>query len=574
VASDPFLFRWRVVAAASVGLAIGLPLIAPFLGLLADPAGWQAWTEPRRILGLAGNTLFLAAGTLALALPVGTVAAFLLYRTDLPGRRLWRMLTVLMLFVPLPLFASAWQAALGTGGWLPVAVWNQFLAGDPDVSPSGLIWKPWPRGLGAATWVHAMAALPWVVLIIGQGFTWVERELEEDALTSAGPWRVMWHVTLPRCRTAVAAAALWVVLPIVTEITVTDMMQVRTFAEEVYTQLVVGDRHRTSLDRSVAVTVPGVVLTGVLLVVISRHLERELPDSESRTGAPLVFPLGRSRQLWLATILLAVALLAGIPLASLVWKAGLVGSPRAWSAQVAFTHVSKVFRLRWPLVAHSMELAFLSAGLLAALSLLVCWLMAGSRWFFALILTLGAAAWVMPAPLVGFGLNEIIEGTLRLIRSDLLARWLYYGPSSVPVVWAYLVRFFPFAIALMWPAVRLVPAELSEAARVDGARPGQVLVRVIWPLILPAFLATVLAIAVLSLGELGASKLVETAGSQTFAHEIFVQMHYGVTNDLAALCLVLLGIVALGGAALVAAGHFVKRRSAERNELRSSNTSP
>ena len=52
---------------------------------------------------------------------------------------------------------------------------------------------------------------------------------------------------------------------------------------------------------------------------------------------------------------------------------------------------------------------------------------------------------------------------------------------------------------------------------------------------------------VLCLGELSAGKLVETPGSSTFAHEVFTQMHYGVTNDLAALNLVLLGAVVLGG---------------------------
>jgi ABC-type spermidine/putrescine transport system permease subunit II len=43
---------------------------------------------------------------------------------------------------------------------------------------------------------------------------------------------------------------------------------------------------------------------------------------------------------------------------------------------------------------------------------------------------------------------------------------------------------------------------------------------------------------------------VDTPGSQTFAHEVFAQMHYGVSNDLAALCLVLLALIVLGGALL------------------------
>src|SRR5205807_1242655 len=101
-------------------------------------------------------------------------------------------------------------------------------------------------------------------------------------------------------------------------------------------------------------------------------------------------------------------------------------------------------------------------------------------------------------------------------------------------------------VAVLWPVVRLLPRELLEAARVDGARPHQELWYLIVPLTAPVCLRAALAVAILSLGELGAGKLVATPGSQTFAHEVFTQMHYGVTNDLAALCLVLLGVVVLG----------------------------
>jgi ABC-type Fe3+ transport system permease subunit len=95
-----------------------------------------------------------------------------------------------------------------------------------------------------------------------------------------------------------------------------------------------------------------------------------------------------------------------------------------------------------------------------------------------------------------------------------------------------------------------MPRELIEAARVDGASPSQELSRVVWPLTALPWLMASLAVAVLALGELSASKLVETPGSQTFAHEVFTQMHYGVTNDLAALCLWLLLTVTAGTTAV------------------------
>src|SRR5205085_83788 len=82
--------------------------------------------------------LALAGGTLALTLPAGIVLAALLYRSDLPGRVALRRLNVVALFVPLPLFATAWQAAVGVTG------------------PA----RPWATGLAAAVWVHAAAALP------------------------------------------------------------------------------------------------------------------------------------------------------------------------------------------------------------------------------------------------------------------------------------------------------------------------------------------------------------------------------------------------------------------------------
>src|SRR5262249_2876323 len=129
-----------------------------------------------------------------------------------------------------------------------------------------------------------------------------------------------------------------------------------------------------------------------------------------------------------------------------------------------------------------------------------------------------------------------------------------YGPSYLPVAWACLLRFFPCAVALLWPVVRLVPPELRDAARVDGAGPVQGFRHLVWPLGGLAWVRGAGGGAVLSLGELGASKLVSTAGAPTLAHEIFNKMHYGVTNDLAGLCLVLLAFVAAGGAVVAALG--------------------
>lgn len=549
---------WRAAVLALLLVLIGLPLLTPFRDAFSHPAAWHVWDEGGRLLELARNTLLLVAGTLALALPAGVVGAVLLYRTDLPYRGLFRFVALLTLFVPLPLFASGWQAALGSGGWLPVTFWSPPSASDPDVSPTGLVWKTWGRGVNAALWIHAVAALPWVVLLVGQGLRWVERDLEEESLTFAGPWRVLWRVTLRRSLAAVGGAALWVTLQTATEITVTDMFQVRTFGEEVYTQLVAPEGE-AAVARAVAVSLPSVLVTALLVLGAARWWERKLPPLETLSTAPHVYRLGRARWPCFVALAVVVAVLVAVPVGSLVWKLGLAGTPQHWSAPAAAEHLGKVLRVRGRLVAQSLYLAGLAGAVTATLALVTCWLAVGTRWFHAAVLLLIAAAWALPGPVVGLGLKGAIDRVLTIDRGGVLAGALYYGPSPAPVLWAYLLRFFPCAVAVLWPVVRLLPRDLREAARVDGAGPGQEFRYVVGPLTFPAFLLAGLVVAVLALGELSAGKLVETPGSQTFAHEVFTQMHYGVTNDLAAFCLVLLAAVTLGGVLVAITGRALRR---------------
>ncbi|MHC4177630.1 MAG: ABC transporter permease, partial [Planctomycetota bacterium] len=71
---------------------------------------------------MALNTLLLCGATCAISLPLGSVLAWLLTRTDLPGRRIGMVLLGLMLFLPLYLQAAAWHAGFGVQGWFTRAV--------------------------------------------------------------------------------------------------------------------------------------------------------------------------------------------------------------------------------------------------------------------------------------------------------------------------------------------------------------------------------------------------------------------------------------------------------------------
>lgn len=130
---------------------------------------------------LALETTKLVLETEAIALPLGILLAFFLFRTDAFGRTVLLALIILAAFVPLPLHATSWLGAFGN-------VSRQQLFGR----------HPILVGRSGAAFVHAMAALPWVILIAGMGLAAVEPELEESALLDYGPARVLRKVTLRR----------------------------------------------------------------------------------------------------------------------------------------------------------------------------------------------------------------------------------------------------------------------------------------------------------------------------------------------------------------------------------------
>jgi ABC-type Fe3+ transport system permease subunit len=294
----------------------------------------------------------------------------------------------------------------------------------------------------------------------------------------------------------------------------------------------------------VAVALPGAVLTALALGWAATRWEGAVPPLGSAPEPRPLIHLGGWRWVWLGLVLAAAAVFVGVPVGSLVWKLGLAGVPEAWSAMTAGKYLRIAAVAHSELIAESLAGAA-AAGLLAAgAALVACWLARDGRWFRAVLVAVVAVAWATPGPVAGAGLKSTIE---RLVGAEESAagpgpvrEFLYDGPSVAPVVWACLLRFFPCAVALVWPAVRLVPTELTDAARVDGAPPRRELWHAVWPLAVPAAGRAAVAVAVLSLGELSASKLVATPGGGTFAHEVFTRMHYGVANHLAALCLLLL----------------------------------
>jgi iron(III) transport system permease protein len=515
----------------SLGLAVFVvvPLLMPFGGLL-DSATWQ-WTSDDldRLFQLGFITLILTLGTLALSLPLGLCLAVLLCRTHFLARRFLLFLLALSQFVPLPVIVSSWQGLLGADGlgtWLATSD------------------RPWATGLGAAIWIHALAALPWVAFIVGLGLTWVEPELENEASQSVGAWRVLALVTLPRARASILASALFVVLQTAGETNVTDIMMVPTLADEVRTQFVRYDRE--ALERTLLLSLPALLLIWGGALAILSYLEKHLPPPAPPFRGQRPLDLGPAGLRLFGAFLLLTLLI--VPLFSLAWKLGLTGHPRHWSSEVAWHFLHAETRVLGKELGATLATAFLTGLIVAGLALMGCWLARAHAWFRWLLFSVLIWAWVLPGPVIGIGLHDLI----MLLPEGPWKTLLYHGPSPLPIMWAQTIRALPIAVVFLWPVVRLIPQEFFEEARLGGAGTVGEFLHVVAPMTWRAALVTVLASTSLCLGEVAASARVETPGWESFTKLLLDRMHYGVDNTLAALSvlllasLVVLGLVAIG----------------------------
>jgi iron(III) transport system permease protein len=512
--------RWRAFALLTLTVSLGV-----------------AWaTADARTRPLLQNTLVYAGGSTLLALPVGLALALLIHRTDLPGRRLLLAVIATMLFVPPYLQLAGWEAGLGLQGWL--CRW--LFPGQPFAVLSG--WR-------GAIWVQTLVNLPWIVLILSAALVRMPRELEEQASLYGSPGRVLQGITLPLLRPALIASGLAVFVIAANDITITDVYQIRTFAEEIYTGFALGDTLRDVPLR----TLPGMLLLGGLALaglVACAQISRTLPID--RHGDCWRVPTGRyAVPIWLALAAL-LALLVAVPLASLIYQAGLQvrlqGSQRVreWS----LVKVGRIMASTPARFGHEFAWTFLLAQLTSISVLLgaivLSWLGRTSRVIWAMGWGLGLLGLVVPGPLLALLLGRMLNQPswpwmIYLYDRTLLLPWMTLG-----------VRLFPFAYLVTDLLMHRMPQRPLDLARLAGARRGQWLSLVIWPQLGPVLGWLWLVLIALTVADLSATILAVPPGVTTLAIRIFNLVHYGVADQLAGLCL---GVVLLYGglAALVVA---------------------
>jgi iron(III) transport system permease protein len=408
-----------------------------------------------------------------------------------------------------------------------------------------------------------MAAIPWAALLTAASLTTVERRLEEETLLDASPSRVLWRVTVRRGAGGVFVAAVWIAIMCATEITVTDLVQIRTFAEEIYTTASQGP-----LTGPEGIP-PGDLQLGVaalaLLAATALWLAAPwLPAAASiALDATWRWRPRRARPALAAAVWLLAAAVVCVPLVGLAWKAGIVVENRdgqfhrAWSAGKTLAMVGRSpweHRREW---GWSLVLGGAVAGSTVAVGTLLAWLAAARPKTAAPLGALAAFGLALPAPLLAVWVIALLNRPEGSALSWLTT--LYDRTFLAPLV-VEAGRALPLVGIWLWSQLASVPRDLLEASRSEGAGRLAQLVRIALPLRLPGVAMAGLAAAVIAVGELSATLLVAPPGLTTISMRIFQLLHNGVDDRLAALSLAIIGAIGVVSAGLGVIAAWGRRR--------------
>lgn len=488
--------RWRArprtPVLTTLGLIVAAGALLPLAYLLvrSGQAGWsRVWeivSAPRTLI-LLRDTLALTVAVTATTIMIAVPLAWLTVRTDLPGRRLFTVLTALPLAIPTYVGGFAFVAFAGPRGTLQS--WLEPLGVDKIPSIYGF-WGAWL--------VLSLFSYPYVLLTVRAAVRRVDPSMEEASRTlGASAFTTFRRITLPQLRPAITAGGLLVALYTLSDFGAVSLLRFDSFTRAIYVS------YRASIDRSTAAVlgVMLVVLTATVLILELRSRGRtmyhRLHAGGSRRAA--VVSLGRWR--WPAvgacTALVVVAL--GIPVGIIVYW--LVRGIRA----------GEPVRLTVDLAGNSLWAALLGTIVVVLAAWPVALLAARHRTRTARFVEL--SAWV------GYALPGVVVALSLVFFGARITPAIYQ--TMVMLVFAYAVLFLPQAMGSMRSSLLQVNPELEEASRSLGRGPMATFTRVVLPLARPGVLAGAALVFLTIMKELPATLLLAPTGYSTLATQVW-----------------------------------------------------
>ncbi|WNG21588.1 iron ABC transporter permease [Cystobacter fuscus] len=537
--------RIGVVLASALAILAPLLLVVwqsfldgPFFARNVHPTlgAYQFVFEDPDFYRALGTSVVVAVGMTLIAVPVGALLAFLLVRTDLPGRRWMEPLILTPMFISSIVLAFGFVVAFGPVGIVSLWVkgWLGSLPWDVYSLPSLIV-------------IAGLTHAPHVFLYAATALRSLGSDVEEAARSiGAGPLRVAATVSLPMIRPALLYAGVLVFflgfelfgLPLV----LADPKGVLVLATYLYKLTNVLGIPSYQL---MAVVVMVIVFIAVPLVWLQNRLLQSANRYVSIKGkAQVARPIALGVWRWPAAAFIALWLLTVVvaPVCALVLRAFL----SSWGEGVELASALTLDHFRelthYPNLMRGITNTLVLAAVGGAASVVVYTLinLAVHRWQSAwarVIDYLVLLPRAMPGIVAGLAIFWVFLffPPLQPLRQTLLAMWVAYT-----LVWmAYGMRLVSGSLLQIGP-------ELEEAGRVVGASPGRVSLDVTLPLIRAGLLGSWMLVFVTFVREYSTGVYLLGPGTEVIGSLLVSLWATGAVDTVVALSVINIAMVGAG----------------------------
>lgn len=481
------------------------------------------------------NTLSIAFVKTVLSMALAVLLAWIVARTDTPGRGTLEVLITLPFFIPPILTASAWG-----------------MLGNPQVGSINLAWK-WLTGAeeplinmfswGGVVWHMMQYSTPFLFLFIVEAFRAMDPALEESSrMSGASKTRTFFGITLV------------LMLPVVTSAFILSFIRgIESFESpvffgtpakiEVLTTRIYHLIHHQAQPQYQAATALGfaaMVLMFLLVVWQWKVLGgRSFSTVTGKGYSPSVTRLGPLRWLTFAICALFFVATVLLPIGQLLLSSFFRFFGFYDPEMLTLEHYRSVWASRefWRSFGNTLMLGLAGASATMVLGGIVAYIATRTRWRGRrLIDALAWLPWMMPGMVLGIG---FLWGYAML-------------PAGIPIygtLWALLLAYMalgtPIAVRVMSGAYAQLSYDLEECSRVHGASFWQtfwrILVALAWPSFAVGWVLTFFGI----MRELSASILLYSVGTEVLSVQMLKMWSGGKPEEVSVIGLFMLVLVLL-----------------------------
>lgn len=496
----------------------------------------QIAIQPANYIAL-GRTLSVGLAVTMLATAAGAFLAWLVARTDLPGRKQLKTWLMLPYLIPPFIGAFAWAQLLGPAGYL-----NKFY--QSSTGAEGVLFNIY--GPGGIILVLAVHSYPLVYLTVVGAFARIDPALEEAArIAGATRWQVLRDISFPVMAPALMSGALLVFVSAIANFGVPATLGFSS-GYYVLTTRIYDAVNNASLGNhlalAAALSVILSLLAGTGLMGANLALRgKDFAVISGRGGTPGTIPLGRWRYaLGLAVMsfvfLFSLAPVLAVGLTSIIKAYGLDPAPANWTLK-HYQYVLWQMPVAQRALGNSTLLALAAATLTMAWGGMIAYLTLKVRWRQRTLLEfLASLPYSVPGTVVALAMILTYSQPLPLTG------WRLYNTLWI-ILLAYIIRYLVFPVRSTGAVLSQIAGNLEEAARLSGARWGQAMRHVVLPLIRPGLVAGWFLVLIPTMHELTLSILLWSAGNETLGVAVFNLQEAGDIPATAALAMITIILV-------------------------------